>query len=112
MVERARQVIDIRAEIPEVLQNHLAVELGEQDLAIATIVVFGERAERRVVVLEPRSRLRLTVDDSGETITPIGIAEPSRIVRVVCRRFPGVLEIVQPVALRLPEPERPNRARE
>ena len=112
MVERTRHVIDVRAEIPEILERDLAVQLREKDLAIATIVVFGKGADVRVVVLEPGPRLRLTVDDPDEPVATIGIAEAPRIVRVIRRRFPAVLKIVQPIALRLPEPEQPSRARE
>src|SRR5438876_9450393 len=110
MIEGARLIIEVRAQVPEILQNHLTVELGEKDLPITTKVVLGERTERRVVVLEPGPRLGLTVDKPCEHITAVCITESSRIVGVVGRRFPGVLEIVQPVALRLAEPHRSNRS--
>ena len=85
MIERPRLVIDIRAQVPEILQDHFAVELAEQDLAIAAVIVFAERAERGIVILEPRPGLRLPVDDPDKTVPAIGIAEPPHIVRVVRR---------------------------
>src|SRR5204863_532005 len=88
MVERTWHVIDVRAEIPEILQRDLAVQLREKDLAIATIVVFGEGADVSGVVLEPGPRLRLTVDDPDEPVATIGIAKAPHIVRVIRRRRP------------------------
>src|SRR5258706_3111356 len=85
MIERPRLVIEIRAQVPEILQDHFAVELGEQDLAIAAVIVFAERAERGIVVLEPRPGLRLTVDQPAKPIPAIAIAKPPHIVRVVRR---------------------------
>src|SRR5690242_14945300 len=112
MIERAGQHVDVRAQIPEILERDFAVQLRKEDLAIPAVVVLRERADVRGIVLKPRPRLRLTIDEPGENISAIAIAEATRIVRVVRGGFPGVLEIVEPVPLCLPEPERPNRSRE
>ena len=112
MIEGARLIIDVGAQVPEILQHDFAIQLGEQHLAIATKVVFGERAERHVVVLEPGARLRLTVDHPGEGIAAVGIPEPPRIVGIIRGRLPAVLQIVQPVALGLSPPQQRRRSGE
>src|ERR1700756_4749985 len=98
MIEGARDVVEVGAQIPEILERHLAIELAEEDLTIAPKVVLRECAQRSGVILEPGPRLRLPVDHPREARTAIRIAEPSGIVRVVRRGFPAVFEIEQQVA--------------
>ena len=85
MIERARLVVDVRAQVPEILECHLTIELTLQDLPIAPKVVFRECAQRSDVILKPGARLRLPVNHPRERRTAIGIAEPSGVVRVVRR---------------------------
>src|SRR5687767_6943910 len=110
MIERAWEIIDVGAEVPEVLERDVAVELVEVKLFVAAVVELRLAAQGNVVALIPTTRLRLAVAQAGKSVAAVRVAQPPGIIRVVRRRLPAVLEIVQPVALRLPKPHVADRS--